>query len=253
MPVEGVTLLLLSLLLLLQLLLLHRSRIEARERREMETQLQQTLRTEVRGLFNQLESYHYLRDRLDLRQGMPYTRDWSASPDFLKLIVEHCLEHQPATILECSSGLTTVMLARCCQLNGHGHVFSLENGAEYAARSRGQLQRYGLETATVIDAPLRDMPVGATQFRWYGYDGLPEGEIEMLVIDGPPGFIQRHSRYPALPLLYDRLADGCVIFLDDAARRDEQEIVQLWQQQYPGLSHRYIHTERGCSVLTLSR
>ncbi|MES9855801.1 MAG: hypothetical protein ABW166_04240 [Sedimenticola sp.] len=40
----------------------------------------------------------------------------------------------------------------------------------------------------------------------------------MLVIDGPSGFIQKHSRYPALPLLFDKLSNNGMVFLDDAAR-----------------------------------
>lgn len=208
---------------------------------------------QVRHQFNQLEAYHYLRDRLNLRQGMPYTTDWSAAPDFLKLIVEHALQHKPQTIVECSSGLTTVMLARCCEINGGGEVFSLENGAEYAEKSRGHLARYQLTQATVIDAPLQTHDVSDNDYQWYALNGLPDHSIDMLIIDGPPGFIQRHSRYPALPLLFDKLADGCVVFMDDAARPDEQEIVTMWQANYPGLEHTYIETERGCSVLTIRR
>jgi hypothetical protein len=71
----------------------------------------------------------------------------------------------------------------------------------------------------------------------------------MLVIDGPPGFIQRHSRYPALPLLRERLADNCTVFMDDAARPDERELVEMWLAQYPTYSHEYLANERGCSVL----
>lgn len=218
----------------------------------LQGQFEQSLHHEVRGLFGQLEAYLSLRDRLDLRQGLPYTHLWSASPDFLKLIVEHCLAQRPAHIVECSSGLTTLMLARCCELNGRGQVTSLENGAEYADRTRAEIARYALGAqATVLHAPLEPVSVNTRQFEWYSLAQLPEGPIDMLVIDGPPGFIQQHSRYPALPLLYERLANGCVVFLDDAAREDEQAIVAQWQHEFPGLEHRYINTERGCSVLRI--
>ena len=72
----------------------------------------------------------------------------------------------------------------------------------------------------------------------------------MLVIDGPPGFIQKNARYPALPLLFDKLSEDCVIFLDDAARHDEKEIVDLWLNEHPELEHRFFDTERGCSIFT---
>lgn len=202
----------------------------------------------------ELEACLALGARLGLNAGLPYTPNWSAAPDFLELIVAHALAAKPATVVECGSGLTTLMLARCCALSGGGHVYSLEHGAEFAARTRAELARYGLEAqATVLDAPLRTCTVGGREFQWYALGGLPEVRIDMLVIDGPPGFIQRHSRYPALPLLRDRLAPGCVVYLDDAARPDEREIVALWQAAFPGLAHDYVATARGCSILSLGR
>ena len=75
----------------------------------------------------------------------------------------------------------------------------------------------------------------------------------MLVIDGPPGFIQKHSRFPALPLLFDKMADQSIIFMDDAAREDEKEIVSMWLEMNDGISHEYIETERGCSVFNIDK
>ena len=145
------------------------------------------------------------------------------------------------------------MLARCCELNENGEVYSLENGAEYAEKTRQHLARYALTQASVIHAPLQKHPLNGIEYDWYEITNLPAKSIDMLVIDGPPGFIQKHSRYPALPLLFDKLADGCVIFMDDAARPDEKAIVEMWQEAYPALEHRYSNTERGCSVLTVER
>ncbi len=195
-----------------------------------------------------------LGEELGLNKSLPYTPNWSAAPDFLRLIVEHARQARPNTIVECGSGVTTLMLARCCQLNGGGHVISLENGAEFAAKTRAELARYGLEDfATVIDAPLTTQTVKGREYQWYVLKDLPDRTLDMLVIDGPPGFIQRHSRYPALPLLFDKLADGCTVYLDDAARPDEREVVALWQAAFPGLAHEYVATARGCSILRMKR
>ena len=71
----------------------------------------------------------------------------------------------------------------------------------------------------------------------------------MLVIDGPSGFIQPLSRYPALPMLYDRLAQDAVIYLDDAARPDEREIATLWLDTFPEFEYEYVEAERGCTIL----
>lgn len=201
-----------------------------------------------------LEAYASLRAALKLEDSFPYTEKWSASPDFLQTIVDHCLKTRPATILECGSGLTTLMLARCCQLNGRGHIYSLENGAEFAGKTRSFLAAYGLqEFASVLDAPLETKTINGMDYQWYATAEVPRQDIDMLVIDGPPGFIQRHSRYPAFPLLSDKLSPGCRVFLDDAARSDEREIVELWKSEYPGTKHEYLELERGCSVLTINK
>lgn len=203
---------------------------------------------------NAPESYHHLLKRLDLNKSIPYTKDWSAAADFLQIIADYCLDSRPTTILECSSGLTTLILARCCQLNNHGHVYSLENGEEYVAKTRESLSQYNLdEYATVIHAPLIKTTANAKDFMWYSVEEVPDVAIDMLVIDGPPGFIQQHSRYAAIPMLYRMLANQCRVFLDDAGREDEKEIVKLWLSEYPSINHEFIATERGCSALMLDK
>ena len=199
-------------------------------------------------------NYHPLLEQLHLSDDLPYNKDWSAAADFLQLIVDHCLKNKPTTIVECSSGMTSIMLAKCCQINQQGKVYSLENGEPYAANTRHCIDQQALSRyADIIHAPLVDITVGNDVFQWYSLEKLAERPIDMLVIDGPPGFIQPLSRYPALPMLYERLTDQCVVFLDDAARDDEKEIVQRWQVEFPGTRHQYIDTERGCSVLWINK
>jgi len=199
-------------------------------------------------------SYQQLQMDLGFENELPVTPDWSAAADFLFLIKEYCLEAQPQTIFECSSGLTTLTLARCCQVNGRGQVFSLENGEEYAKQTRANLKRFEVdEHANVIHAPLEPIFVQGRNYDWYGLKGEEDIKIDMLVIDGPPGFIQKHSRFPALPLLFDQLADKSMVFLDDAARDEEKELVAMWLGLYSEIEHEYVDTERGCSILTINK
>ena len=71
----------------------------------------------------------------------------------------------------------------------------------------------------------------------------------MLVVDGPPEKTQSHARYPALPLFYEYLSDEAVVILDDAGRKEESEIVEMWLKDYPEFVHEFIHTEKGISIL----
>ncbi|MDH3343077.1 MAG: class I SAM-dependent methyltransferase, partial [Gammaproteobacteria bacterium] len=196
-----------------------------------------------------MNPYSEIQARLGLSQPLPFTPEWSAAPDFIDLIVDHALQTKPEVIVECSSGLTTLVLARCCQINGRGGVISLENGEEYAEKTRQQLETFALDDyAQVLYSPLEKVALDQ-DYDWYSLESLPEVSIDMLVIDGPPGFIQKNSRYPALPLLFEKFSKKCSVFLDDAARDDEKELVAQWQAEFSGIEHEYLEFERGCSVL----
>lgn len=201
-----------------------------------------------------MQTYQLLQQQLKLEQELPVTPEWSAAADFLFLIKDYCLTEKPLTIVECSSGLTTLTLARCCQMNGRGHVHSLENGDEFKLQTEENLQQFHLqEYAHVYHAPLVQTLVNNIDYNWYKSQEIADLKIDMLVIDGPPGFIQTHSRLPALPKLYEQMADKSCVFLDDAARSDEKEIIEIWLNQYPQITHEYIETERGCSVIKINK
>lgn len=203
------------------------------------------------ALYHQLETLLGLYVDLGLTKSLPSTRDWAASPDFLMELVSHALHKKPATIVECSSGTSTVVLARCMQINGRGKVYSLEHDPIYAQQTRAQLARHGLsEFAEVLVAPLQPMNSGAEKWSWYEFAVLPETlSIDMLVIDGPPKTTGALARYPAGPALFPRLAQDAAVFLDDANRDDETAIMKRWKQEFPHMTQSMKYCEKGCAVL----
>ena len=67
-----------------------------------------------------------------------------------------------------------------------------------------------------------------------GLDVALRGElIDLLLVDGPPAYAAGHelARYPALPVLYDRLAPGATVVLDDVERAGEQEVLRRWERE----------------------
>lgn len=214
-----------------------------------------TLRDDTRlghaTLFRQLEALQGLYVSLGLRRALPLTRGWAASPDFLQELAAHALDEKPRCVVECSSGISTLVLARCMQINGAGMVYSLEHDARYARRTRRQLELHGLAAwASVLDAPLTLQSVGNAQQPWYDCSALPcAAAIDMLVIDGPPQAIAPQARYPAGPALFPRLAPGGMVFLDDAARPDERAALQRWAQEFPHLEIHSLPCEKGAAVL----
>ncbi|MYM35014.1 class I SAM-dependent methyltransferase [Duganella sp. FT94W] len=203
------------------------------------------------SLFRQLEALQGLYAELDLKTSLPPTRGWAASPDFLLELVRHARAARPQTVVECSSGASTLVLARCMQLNGSGKVLSLEHDPHYAEQTRMQLKHHGLQQwAEVLDAPLLPQQLTGGDWSWYSLGHLPPAQaIDMLVIDGPPQATGALARYPAGPLLFPLLAAQAHIFLDDAARSDELAILQHWRQEFPALQQSDRACEKGCAVL----
>lgn len=197
--------------------------------------------------FRQLEALYGVHLDLGLKHSLPPTRKWAASPDLLKQLTTYALQARPKTIVECGSGVSTIVLARCAQLNGAGHVYTLEHSPEAAQQTRGNLKQHGLEEyVTVLEAPLRKYELGGQTWSWYSTEGLPEAGVDMLFVDGPPAATQSLARYPAGPLLLPRLTPGAAAFLDDANRGDEKQIVERWAREFPAYKRGHLDCEKGC-------
>jgi len=201
-------------------------------------------------MFRQVEALNAIYLDLGFERSLPATRGWAASPDFLAVLIRHVSIARPAVIVECGSGVSTLILARALQINGHGRVYSLEHLPEHAAATQELLVRHNVDRfATIVEAPLRRHRVADEERTWYSVDSLPESEIDMLVIDGPPWTVGRLARYPAGPLLFPRLTGDGVVFLDDANRVDERAVLERWRDEYPGLTQQKIECEKGCVTL----
>jgi predicted O-methyltransferase YrrM len=231
---------------------IRRLRYEVREEllEEME-RLHQRIRNESTNLFQQIQLLPELQTQVGLPRGLPPLRGWAASPDFLLVLVGHVKEVRPRRLLECGSGASTVVLARCLQMLAGGHLYSLEHDPDFAATTRRRLTDLGLEAfATVIHAPLTRHNLAGTDWSWYSLNGLPDGPFDMMVIDGPPVCAAPLARYPAGPLLLSSLSPAGTCFLDDTNREDEALIVERWLREMPGLGRRDFRCEKGCVALT---
>ena len=151
----------------------------------------------------------------------------TARPLFLDAVARHAVQAR-GPILECGSGLTTIVLHRIAGRRGVPCV-SLEHLAPWVARVAGALRRGKQDPATILPAPLRDYG----EFSWYDVapEDLPDG-IELVVCDGPPGSTPG-GRYGLLPVLGGRLAPRVTILLDDAERPGEAEVLERWTRDWP--------------------
>ena len=177
-----------------------------------------------------LAEKHALLDRLDLPyDALPYLGSWKADTGLLKLIVDHIEINRPRLVVEFGTGASTLVIARAMQRAGGGTLISFEQHGDFVDATRKWLADYGLH-ADLRTAPLAPSPDGWPGL-WYDHGALPEG-IELMVIDGPPWSVHPLTRGAAISL-FDQVAPGGTIMLDDAARPGERLVARRWRKLRP--------------------
>lgn len=151
---------------------------------------------------------------------------WSAEERYLAEVVR-AAERTTGSILECGSGLTTLLMAPVAARTGM-QIHALENDPEWHARVTGAIREFGLTNVTVHLSPLHDLG----EFDWYDAPlaRLPN-DFGLVICDGPPAG-GRGGRRGTLPIVHGKLAPECLIMLDDANRPAEQELLQQWVRDY---------------------
>jgi predicted O-methyltransferase YrrM len=205
--------------------------------------------------YRQIESLLSLYATLDPERPLPPMRDHSASPDLLRHAVSLMLARRPANVLELGSGASTIVIAYCLKRLGSGRIVSIDHDPKYAAITAGWIEEHGLhEFATVMHRPLVPTRIEGSEYLWYSIADLDlDAPVDLLVIDGPPYHVHPLARYPAVPLLIDRLAPDACVLLDDASRPEELRIAKLWQAEFPELGFTKLDAEKGALLLTRSR
>jgi predicted O-methyltransferase YrrM len=187
------------------------------------------------------------------RAPMPSSGRWALNPTDL-LGILHLIEQQkPKLVLELGSGTSSVWIAYALEKSG-GKLVSIDHENEFAERTRRLLTAHGLDhLAEVRDTPLRTVTVEGAEFSWYDVDGLADvADVDLMLVDGPPGSVGPLARYPALPLLGHKLSGTATVVLDDANRTDEQDVLTRWIAEIPGL-HRTPELIGQHAVLTFAR
>lgn len=168
---------------------------------------------------------------------------WSVGVEYLDAVAGAAVA-EGGPILECGSGLTTLVLAAVAEHTG-SRVWTLEHDAGCFGRVESRLRRLRLE-ANVRCAPLLDYG----DFDWYDVESSTLPSFSLVVCDGPPKRT-RGGRFGLLPVLGDRLATGCVVLLDDAARPEEREVMARWAANRP-LRYEVRGTERPYAAVELA-
>lgn len=230
-----------------------RSIAELAERDDASLEIRETLAPAIENVYPRLEALLSLHSSLRPQQPLPPLGGWAVSPDFMARAVEIVLARHPATIVECGSGTSTVYLALAVRQVGTGRVVSLDHKEQFAEATRVMLAEHGLaDVATVHHAPLRPVTIDGREWLWYDLAALADvATCDLLVVDGPPRTVQNLARYPALPLLRDRLVPGALVLMDDYRRDSERRTVRRWRKEDPRLTVRVHEHERHTAEIAL--
>ena len=159
---------------------------------------------------------------------------WTITPREAHCLVSMTRDRKPRLVVECGSGLSTLLLGYAMKRFGAGRVISVEHDPIFAGRTRELVNAHGLaDVVQVVQAELMTSTLRDKSWQWYDTGRLPiDDPIDLLFVDGPPGHLQPLSRYPAGPCLFDRLATRGLVVLDDALRDDEAVIVENWLKEF---------------------
>jgi hypothetical protein len=172
--------------------------------------------------------------------------DFAIDADFAKVVLGE-LARGPRRVLECGSGVSTLLQASYFEARGEGTVVSLDHDEHWARQTRSMLATAGLShRARVIDAPLTRQLIKGTEVSWYDVSTLEKGEepFDLLVVDGPPTSSDL-SRWPVVQALWDHLAPDVTILLDDGRRKSEARTAQRWLDDLGGGELFWIDTVKG--------
>jgi len=151
-----------------------------------------------------------------------WNNPWSAQEEYIQAFLRSARQ-APGPILECGSGLSTILLGAVAQRTGN-RVWCLEHDLDWSLKLRRCLNRYSIDSVEICLTEIVDYG----SYCWYAppLRELPN-DFALAVCDGPPGTTPG-GRYGFLPVMSSRCRPGCEILLDDANRPSEQEVLERW-------------------------
>jgi predicted O-methyltransferase YrrM len=227
----------------------HYRKIAGKWMHETRELLRQSLQQQRRGQ-EQTQSLFSIFNLLKLNHPLPAMSGWAIQPDFAKYLLAEILDLRPGLILETGSGVSTLIAAYALKRNGKGLLISLEHEEAYALKNRRELELHGLsDIAKIIHAPFKDYMIEGETWPWYSLENVESMPVDMVIVDGPPAATRPLARYPALPLLEKRLSRKATLILDDTGRKEEQEIIKRWSEQFRDFEAESVDTEKGMVFL----
>lgn len=201
---------------------------------------------------------NYLMEELGFKFPL-YWNEWAIERKFADLLIYTILTKNPRVVVDLGSGLTTLITAKVMELKEQKDftIYSVDCGGKFLKETENRIKAEKLnnfKNIHFIYAPLEEITIKTRKYIWYKNFSkqISESKIDLLVVDGPMGNLCKNARYPAVPLLEDKLKKKSVILLDDFNREDEQEIGKLWCAEINGKLFVREQTLRGAAEIIVN-
>ncbi|MEX2600737.1 MAG: class I SAM-dependent methyltransferase [Balneolaceae bacterium] len=145
------------------------------------------------------------------------------------------------TIVECGAGISSIYIGALLNQIGNDKkkLYTIDHDENWLSILQRELDQNSLsEYVTLIHAPLKHCKeCAASNLKWYDTTVIQEQifdvNIDLLFVDGPVANKKELelARYPALPVLKDKLSDEFLVLLHDAHRKGETRIASKWSDE----------------------
>lgn len=165
---------------------------------------------------------------------MPWTRA-AMRPSTVLHILNEIFINDRRSIIEFGSGISTLYLAWAAK-ETNARVLSIEENDGWSKRVQDLLEQNQLDSfCDLHSVQRRDVEMHGYESHWYDVDRVEEivgkAIFDLVIVDGPTAFQkgQENARRPAVDVLRANLAENYAIFLDDATRAGEKQILEAWE------------------------
>lgn len=170
---------------------------------------------------------------------LPFTGS-SLRPFCLAHMINDIVINSRKNIIEFGSGISTVMIGRLIKRNNlNATLLSIEHDEGWVNVLNLILRNEQLDDVIQVKhSPLNTCELALDNNEWYDVQTLKDHtkrkKFDMVIIDGPPAWeaSKGTARYPAVDFISNKLSKNFSIYLDDAIRRGEQEIIKKWETDY---------------------
>jgi predicted O-methyltransferase YrrM len=199
----------------------------------------------------QLQALLGLYAELDPEHSLPLLGEMALLPFTALNYVKVIRQTKPEIVVELGSGVSTLLSSLQLKQNGSGKVIAIDHEQKWVQRTINDLRQHGMEDWSEIrHAQLTPVEHNGRTVRWYDPAMLQDIEkIDVLLVDGPPDYVDSGQRQPGLSLLSDKFHDNTVILVDDTSRSNWNQWVHQWADNNDFIAEELYHDVEGGILL----